>query len=389
MSLKLPIEFAKKVADTFNWKLVVVDDFFDFSEDKEGFFWARLKLKKFLDKPDFRTMCALVRDLGGEDYLEGARAWKIAGPFVKKSGVTPQNASTSPTLFIPLSTPLQKAEKGPNGFDEENVESLKGSSHKIGYLYPVLTDSFGHVIDGFHRLKADPKWPIFKVDYVSDPLQLAKARLVANERRNVPAEEKKRDLDAIAQMTGWTPKKIAEDLGWSESKVYRYLSEEFKDANKATVGKLGGEAKGEAYEKAAITMQPKSQDSLQPQDMTVGKARELLDTPAGKEVLEMALKERLAETPSGEVSKSEDKEPLYADSIETVPEKDMEASESIPNEHVAHKESIPNAMSKPRNEEIDTGFEFCCPECQDRFQIIHVKRVDNGKIEHRLEAKTH
>lgn len=38
-----------------------------------------------------------------------------------------------------------------------------------------------------------------------------------------------------------------------------------------------------------------SPETLKPQDMTVGKAKELLDTPAGKEVLEQAVKERVAE----------------------------------------------------------------------------------------------
>jgi len=31
-------------------------------------------------------------------------------------------------------------------------------SEKIGQLYPVLVDAEGNVIDGFHRLEADPKW---------------------------------------------------------------------------------------------------------------------------------------------------------------------------------------------------------------------------------------
>jgi len=84
MKVNLPSDFAKAIADALGWKLIQVDDTFDFDEDKAGFFWAKLKPKKFLEKSDFRTMCALTRDLGGEGYLQGAKAWKVRGPYAKK-----------------------------------------------------------------------------------------------------------------------------------------------------------------------------------------------------------------------------------------------------------------------------------------------------------------
>jgi ParB-like chromosome segregation protein Spo0J len=386
MSLKLPSDFAKKIAETLTIKTEVIEQLFDIEERKDGYFYAALKSKQFLDKFQFRAMCKLVKDLGGQDYLQGAKAWAVPGPFAKKGGVTPQSSSTSPTPFTPPSTPpftpLQKVEKGPNDLDEEIVESLKGSSKKIGTLYPILVDSFGNTIDGFHRRKANPNWPTLKVDYVSDPLQLAKARLIANERRNVPAEEKRAGLDQIAKMTGWTPKQIAEDLGWSEKTVYRYLSTEFKDAEKSQAGKAGGEAIAEAYEKAALSLRPKSEDSLQatkPQDMTVGKAKELLDTPAGKEVLEDALKERLAEGPGKEPGESEDEEPLYADSIKWKPD----SSESIPKAHEPGKESIPRPA---KVEPLLTGYEWTCPECGKKYVINHVDYPGSDIHKHVLEA---
>jgi ParB-like chromosome segregation protein Spo0J len=416
MSLKLPIDFAKKIADTLTVKAEVVEQLFDIEERKDGFFYAVLKPKQFLDKFQFRAMCRLVKDLGGQDYLQGAKAWAVPGPFAKKGGVTPQgsalpagikavgqsNAQTSTPPSAPPFTPLQKAEKGPNDLDEEIVESLKGSSKKVGTLYPILVDSFGNTIDGFHRRKANPNWPTLKVDYVSDPLQLAKARLIANERRNVPAEEKRTLLDQIAKMTGWTPKQIAEDLGWSETTVYRYLSSELKKPEPKQLA----EARAASSTLELGMDKTVSSATLKSQDMTVGKAKELLDTPAGKEVLEDAVKERLAEGageqmrieeqekemerlrsvgegPGSEVSESED-EPLYADSIKWKPD----SSESTPNTHEPDKESIPSPKAKLKNEGIDTGFEWTCPECHWIYKLIHITNAD-GSLKHRFDVTKH
>ena len=71
-----------------------VDEWFDIEEDKQGYFVAKLKPKKFLAREQFRTMCALVRDLGGENYLEGMKAWKVPGPYAKKS--KPADTTSTP-----------------------------------------------------------------------------------------------------------------------------------------------------------------------------------------------------------------------------------------------------------------------------------------------------
>lgn len=107
---------------------------------------------------------------------------------------------------------------------------IKDSLPRVGYLYPILKDAYGNVIDGVHRLKQDPKWPVKKLDHITDPVQLAIARLVANVcRRDVPAEEKTEWLKQIATMTGWSPKEIAEKLPVSYSWVMKYIPDEFKE----------------------------------------------------------------------------------------------------------------------------------------------------------------
>ncbi len=54
--VKLPADFANEVGKMLGLSLKVVEDFFEFEEDKQGYFYARLKPKKFLDKGQFKTM---------------------------------------------------------------------------------------------------------------------------------------------------------------------------------------------------------------------------------------------------------------------------------------------------------------------------------------------
>lgn len=107
---------------------------------------------------------------------------------------------------------------------------LKRSYEKIGALYPVLRDAHGNVIDGFHRLKVDPKWPSIKLDHVMDPVQLTMSRLAANwQRRTLSVKEKREALEFIHTCTGWTAKEIAEKMGMSYRTIVRYIPEEAKN----------------------------------------------------------------------------------------------------------------------------------------------------------------
>lgn len=349
MVVETPMVFSEKIAQTLGVKLDVIDELFNVDEDRNGYFVAKLKPKKFLDKMQFRALCALVRDLGGEGYIEGAKAWKIAGPLAKVSknpSVVAQSVERKPhELEVDGSNPSHAT-----AVLDEDTEVLRGSAKKIGYLYPILEDTKGNIIDGFHRVKADPKWPRFMVDRVDGPVELEIARLVANTRRDVPAEEKTKGLKAIVEMTGWSPKQLAENLGWSERTVFLYLPSELKDQTKAQAGALGGQ-------KSAASLAAKSED-LRQEDYTEGKIREILATPKGQEVLASITSETRPTSPS-----------------ESIPS---------PTEEPEKKEKPPKESRKP--EEIDTGFEWVCPECQEKFQLIHIKNVD-GKTDHRLEAK--
>ena len=107
--------------------------------------------------------------------------------------------------------------------------SLKESAEKLGKLVPIIEDAFGNIIDGFHREKLDPDWPRVKLDYVDDPIKLEKARIAINQcRRVVDAEERGKSYGKLIEMTGWTPRELAENTGISERTIYRYLPKEFK-----------------------------------------------------------------------------------------------------------------------------------------------------------------
>lgn len=114
---------------------------------------------------------------------------------------------------------------------EEEVEyDIKKGLKHVGMLYPVIQDANGQIIDGFHRLKIDPDWPVFRLPHIKTETQYALAKLIANlHRREMSREEKSTKLGEIAKATGWTAEKIAENLGMSVNWVRLYLPDRYKD----------------------------------------------------------------------------------------------------------------------------------------------------------------
>ena len=108
--------------------------------------------------------------------------------------------------------------------------SLKESAEKLGKLVPIIEDAFGNIIDGFHREKLDPKWPRIRLDHVNDPIKLEKARIAINQcRRVVDAEERGKSYGKLIEMTGWTPKQLAENTGIKYTTIMTYLPDKFKE----------------------------------------------------------------------------------------------------------------------------------------------------------------
>jgi len=107
------------------------------------------------------------------------------------------------------------------------VVGLRESEKLIGQLYPVLTDEEGNVLDGQHRLKANPNWRREIVKGVDSERKRAMIRLHANwhRRRTQPDQV----LEEIAKITEWKgAAPYAAFLGCSVRTIQRYLPQRYK-----------------------------------------------------------------------------------------------------------------------------------------------------------------
>lgn len=112
--------------------------------------------------------------------------------------------------------------------DKEVIEALRKSKAAFRWLYPVLRAKDGSVVDGDHRLAADPSWKSITIAEVDSEEKKALARIACNfVRREVSAEEKSEMLGALARL-GWGVKKIAEETGLALRTLYKYLPAEAK-----------------------------------------------------------------------------------------------------------------------------------------------------------------
>lgn len=114
--------------------------------------------------------------------------------------------------------------------EEELVEELTASSDKLGMLYPVLKTEDGILIDGNHRLKANPDWETKIVHGAKGKIDALKMRYITNSmRRTITASEKTEILTEIAQLSKFKPKRLAKELGVSVRTIQRYLPSDLKN----------------------------------------------------------------------------------------------------------------------------------------------------------------
>jgi len=78
--------------------------------------------------------------------------------------------------------------------DRKLMNEIRSTSKVIGRVVPVLVNPKGEVIDGYHRLRADGKWP--KRTLRLNALQTRVARLVINRTRRTA---NRRDYEELAQ----------------------------------------------------------------------------------------------------------------------------------------------------------------------------------------------
>lgn len=236
--INMPDEFAMKIADSLNWQLAAVQETFEFSEDKQGFFWAKLRPKTHLDKPDFIAVCKLTRDLGGEDYLQGARAWKVPGPLAKK----PSEQTTCAqqvhnelrcvksiplgSILIPAFLPTREL------IAHENLAVIRDSMKKHGLKYAVKVRPSSEpdrydLVDGYLRFTSAQQlgWKeiLAEVSVRSDEQVIVESVVTNKDRIEDDPITLAKKLDMLVNSFGWTQEKVAEELGLDRSSVSHYI----------------------------------------------------------------------------------------------------------------------------------------------------------------------
>lgn len=275
---------------------------------------------------------------------------QIPPPSTSATPTTPATPVTESPAEEPASlpTPLPTDERTDESTDEEEASYLESSYKALGPLVPKIVAADGETLDGLHREKFAKDWPVWKAADIVDPIQKALARLVINVcRRQVPAEEKTKLLGNIAKLTGWTPQQIAKALGMSYPWVMRYLPDEYKERPGAggptpVIQRITQEGRpeprrfvvpGVQWGAEWVTCSQCKVATMEPLDWK------------GKPVCHVCYEKLTAPPPPP----LEEGEPT-----ETPPEKKLPNPEPV----------------KPQ--EIDTGLLFDCPECHQKFLIIHV-----------------
>jgi len=119
----------------------------------------------------------------------------------------------------------------------EERYDLTESRRSVRELYPVLLDAHGNVIDGFHRLRADPDWRTETLEHIKTPTQLVLARIIANtHRRAISREEREEQINELARclLEGENvPREelistIAELTTFSDDYIRRLTSDDYK-----------------------------------------------------------------------------------------------------------------------------------------------------------------
>ncbi len=118
--------------------------------------------------------------------------------------------------------------------------NLKESEELVGQLYPILEDKDGNIIDGKHRLKANPDWRRERLETVDSKTKLTKARMASNwDRRKVSKKEKGEWLDGLCEdnprwraRSGSFVSSLVENTELSERTIQKYLSDKYKQEQK-------------------------------------------------------------------------------------------------------------------------------------------------------------
>ena len=424
--LKLPADFALKIRESLGLSVEGCEAFFDVEEDKSGYFVAKLKPKQFLDKAQFRMLCALARDLGGEGYLQGAKAWRVPGPYVKKDtgkplgqgmdsersykepgnaipkeSVTPRKDAASPFVFLPIEALLSMPFQSRLIREDSELLDLVVSVKIYGVLEPILVrpkeNGLYEVVAGGRRVVAAKKAGLVEVPAIVKALNDQEAyevQLIENvQRRDLSDMEKARMLDFMIKKFGYTQEALAQKLGKTQGWVSQHISmlkleaDYYPGNNVETVSP--GTQTGVITERQAreiLAASPEKREEI------IGEINRTGEVPSARDLHEKVQPsvtcgycgEPISDSPvhlKGKyfhedcVSQAESESKSAAG--QTWPE-ERETKEEEPSEPIPKKEPEPKPLL--------TGFEVECPECHKKLLINHIE-YPGGKFDHEVELQ--
>lgn len=85
--------------------------------------------------------------------------------------------------------------------ENQRVNAIRQSEPEVGQLYPVLVDQHGRILDGAHRLEANPHWRRHTIRVDSEEMALA-VGLWANSGQPLPAKVRARITELIGDLAG-------------------------------------------------------------------------------------------------------------------------------------------------------------------------------------------
>jgi ParB family chromosome partitioning protein len=256
--IKSLVDFAKVISESLAITPLAVAELFEFEEDKQGYFIAKLQPKKFLEKDQFRILCALARDLGGEGYLQGAKAWSVPGPLAKKP-LPPANTTSTPSPTEPRSMPQPASGVAPDSLtydkskppdipnlkfipldaikipvflptreliSHERLIEITNSIKKHGLKYPIKVrraNSDYELIDGYLRLKSVQQlgWKgiLAEIKDASDQEVVVESLITNKHRIEEDPITVAQKLYILVNAFGYTQEKLAEEIGVSREQI--------------------------------------------------------------------------------------------------------------------------------------------------------------------------
>jgi len=411
----LPSDFAKEIAKSLGMTDKWVDEWFTVEEDKLGYFIAKLQPKKFLEKDQFRTLCALTRDLGGEGYLQGMKAWKVPGPLAKKplpqADTTSTPSPTEPRSMPQLPQPASGVAPDSLTYDKskppdipnlkfipvdaikipaflptrelishERLSEITNSIKKHGLKYPIKVrraNSDYELIDGYLRLKSVQQlgWKgiLAEIKEASDREVLTDSIITNKHRIEEDPITTAKKLDILVNAYGCTHEQLAEEFGVSRewiTNIIRLLKLPKEVHQCFAVNNV-------SYHHGLSLL------TVDDQKLQVQLAKEIVDNGLSTRQLEERIRELQPKPVAPSPPAPSQPEPSTEARRAVQPEAPASTSSSaqehiepehppLPSESTTGPSPKKEPVEPPKPEPVDVA-EFTCKICGEVYRISHVK----------------